>query len=418
MNNKHIYGTKKTRALAPQYKRAVNAFLSDNFIIAQDQDQSRDEYVWLVNIGDKVKEGSVIASSPTAKSQLYSPVPGVVNSFISCTAPDGHLTKAAVIKTMGSFSYLGKKPKELDTDNATPLQVQGALLKSGILNTFPHVHTHLLIKDIKALEASGEKSLSVCVAMIDRDPTCVTDTLISRLFADELKKGAFLIAKALATNSVIFCKTQKELDAQFARQNVLKIDASTAFDAWRTVRFNMPLIDKYIHVSGDTITQSALMKIKIGSTIGDIAKQCEAFTDKIDAVIVNGFLMGFSTPTLTSPVTKSTKSIYFVKRGALHSQVNSECILCGKCDAACPKGLSVTTIYNALQMGQFYSRASIDSEGLLGERLCNPLLDKSASIEYDTYMSALRLCDNCGRCSMVCPTRIPLSQIIYNGENE
>lgn len=413
MDNTHIYGTKKTRALATQYKKSVNAFLGDSFVIAQDQDQSRDEYVWTVSIGDKVKEGSVIASSPTAKSQLYSPVPGVVNSFISCTAPDGRLTKAAVIKMAGTFSYLGRKSKELDTDNASPLQLQGALLKSGILNTFIPMSTRLLIKDIKALEESGEKALGVCVSMSDHDPTCITDSLIARLFADGVKKGGQLIARALGTNSVTFCTTQKELDKLFAKRNILKIDATTAFDAWRTVHFNMPLIDKYIHVSGDTIAQSALLKVKIGSTIADVAKQCQLFTDKIDAVIVNGFLMGFSTPTLSSPITKSIKSLYFVKRGALHSQVNSECILCGRCDAACPKGLSVATIYNAIQTRQVATRLSRENP-TNGAVISRVLLDKSLAIEYDTYIATTALCDNCGRCSMVCPTRIPLSQIIYN----
>ena len=88
------------------------------------------------------------------------------------------------------------------------------------------------------------------------------------------------------------------------------------------------------------------------------------------------------------PITKCVKSISFLPENQLPDQLQEECIRCGNCQKICPVGLFPESLYRvSLQL--------------------NP---------EDNYVSFTRqtaiLCTECGLCNSVCPSRIPLCQII------
>jgi len=75
-------------------------------------------YKSIVNVGDKVEEGQKIAVSSeydNEKTFIRSSVPGTVVAIEPCFSPNGRQTFAVKIKTGGSFSYIGKIPKEKNT---------------------------------------------------------------------------------------------------------------------------------------------------------------------------------------------------------------------------------------------------------------------------------------------------------------
>lgn len=158
-------------------------------------------------------------------------------------------------------------------------------------------------------------------------------------------------------------------------------------ETFRTVGLSMPVIDRYVHISGDCVPASGLIKVSIGTTVQELAEQCGNLTKTPGAIIVNGLVSGMSAGTLSAPVTKYVKSVVFVPSLSAPDQRQTECVRCGNCRRACPQGLSPDVIFRLLKNRTESGDAA--------------------------FIQSASLCDNCGLCNASCPARLPLCQVIY-----
>lgn len=413
------------------YKKSVNGFLPNNVIIPLMQD-GKFECEALVKPGDKVSEGQLIASlqrdSSKYNSYIYSPVPGVVEGVELIATPNGHYSKSIRIKVCGSFSYLGKKSKITNWKSFSPAGLTREIAEKGILNTFVTSSPELLANKID--EVANSKSKLLVVRLFDDDPSRICDSLISNMFLTEVLEGVEITSKAMDARGIVFvvdedfvipedfktsipfivvpvnskmypigfvheiCKAikrfTKELPFASIKKTDLFTDASTMLEVCKSIKYSKPVIDKFVHVSGECIPSAGFLNVALGTTLRFLAEQCGGFIKNPAAIIINGLIVGTSANDLDIPITKSVKSVAFLPSKRKPNQKHSECIRCGNCRRVCTMGLSPDVLYRHM----------------IGGKPAEP-----------NYLRSAVLCSNCGLCNSVCPARLSISQLITELKN-
>ena len=412
------------------YSYSQRAFLPKEIIIplAQETDV---KYKPLVKAGDTVTEGSVIAVSDDSDLKhvnIHSSVPGKVIATDTFDSPDGKKDFGVKIKLSGSFSYLGKKHEEKNLDSLTSSSIIKTLIDMGVINTFRTENLENLGLQIEDFLTKKTKEKNLVVRLFDEDPYRITDSLMSKMFFDEIVKGARIVAKAIDAKGIVFatdnkfqnkaifekneyadikslemnihrypCGTPREIVSAFDRGNLkrscvftlkrsdLFIDSSTAYEVYKAAGLSIPSIDKYVHFTGDCLNASCLLEVKLGTTLRDIVSQIGGFIKEPALVVINGLMCGNSVHSLNVPVTKYVKSVEFSSKNRITDEQLHTCINCGNCRFACPAKLSPDILYN------------------------NTVNFKRLP---EQFAASSLACIECGLCNTVCPARLPLCQII------
>ncbi len=144
------------------------------------------------------------------------------------------------------------------------------------------------------------------------------------------------------------------------------------------------IIERVITVAGPGVRKPGNYLVPLGTPLSFVLKQL-GFEGDAHRVVLGGPMMGSTVASLEVPVTKGVSGII-----VLPEQANDEtpdriypCIRCGHCLAACPVGL------NPSKLGQL-----------------------AAKRQYEEMQERFHLndCFECGCCSYVCPSNIPLVQ--------
>ena len=164
-------------------------------------------------------------------------------------------------------------------------------------------------------------------------------------------------------------------------------NVGTAFAVHEAVRLGKPLIERVVTVSGPAVSQPRNLWVPIGTPICDLL----AFVglDQLDQYIVisGGPMMGQAQKNLQAPVVKGMSGI-LVFPAAHQATKEYPCIRCGRCLDACPMFLNPTRLW---------------------------LLTRNRDIEA-LNQHHVQACFECGSCSYVCPSHIPLVHAIRMGK--
>ncbi len=392
---------------------------------------SREEkFSCIVSENDVIEEGQVIAysqyGSEEEKVAIHSSVPGSVVAVEDCTLLNGNRGKAVKIRVKGSFSFLGKELKENEWQWYKPEEILALLDAGGVLNTFGK--TISLYRQISECEV--KKGRFLVIRLFDDDPSYSTDSFIFSKYTEEITKGAVIVARAMKAQGIIFAVPRKSsirvnaeelngmpffslevnnknypagfseslihLVKKAGKSEELKkfddvnhfcvfADPSTLYSAYEAIAFGKPSMDTFVHVGGSCVKYSGMFKVKVGTTLKDIVRQCGGFKVPFGKVIVNGMILGFASSNLDMSITKEVKSVAFVPASKLSDQNFSACVRCGNCRNICPENIFPDLLF----------RHSIG-----GKAIGRDLLETSY------------LCSGCCLCNSVCPSRLPLCQII------
>lgn len=407
----------------------ATAFLPRSVLIPLEQEFGA-ACVPLVKAGDTVREGQVIAEDPNGSdsAKIHSSIPGVVLGVKKCSASDGRSKNAVEIKLKGSFSHIGRLERAFDWQAWGGQSLLNRIGELGVVNTFSAREPRSLSADIKAVKDFSESR--IFVRLFDEDPSIQTDATLSRVHLDKILSGVEILKEIMNPKQVFFVcpKNDSKIQAallplrsdernitlpvdaksypsakkatlaarckklfklpQSEREllaNSLFVDAETLAVFSDAVIHNIPVERVYVHVSGDCLKSGAVLKVCVGESFENLAKQLGLEPKKIGKIVVNGFLQGVSVPSLQTPVSKAVKSVAFISKEDAADYSNAFCVGCGNCRSACPAQIHPDIIYAHVV--------------------------KQIKTPQDFIRSSL-LCIECGVCDSVCPTKLPLSEIV------
>lgn len=154
------------------------------------------------------------------------------------------------------------------------------------------------------------------------------------------------------------------------------------------VREGKPLFERGITVTGKGIKEPKNLIVKIGTTFREVIEQCGGLTDDAAKIISGGPMMGRAVADLDEVVTKGTSGILVLTESEVELVEEKTCIKCARCVDACPMYLMPNYLANYARKG---------------------MLEEAENLN-------LFNCIECGCCSYVCPSRIPLVHLIRQGK--
>lgn len=413
------------------FRSSVQAFLPRKAFVPLKKDGD-ENFSCIVNVGDTVSEGQIVGfflNEDGSKKYVHASIPGKVESFETCSYPDGSRGTALKVKLSGFFSFLGKNVKHSDWNWYSPDEILDRISEKGVPNTF--VDGRDLSSDIKNCKV--QKGRFLVVRMFDDDPSYVTDSFVAEIHVKEILTGVNIVSKAMKASGIVFVlpkskkmdipddifgstpvfkttvdetkypcgfvqnlvhavkkapkKDEKEKIFNQISQFGIFVDPETLYSVYEAVVLEKPVVEKFVHATGNALKSSAIFKVRLGCTVEDLMKQCGGFDKPLGKIVINGILTGDSVANMDTIITKDVKSVNFMPKKELEDQNRTACIRCGKCRTICPEGLYPDLIYRHSNGGKKIGKDMI---------------------------STVELCSACTLCNTVCPSRLPLCQTIEN----
>jgi len=170
--------------------------------------------------------------------------------------------------------------------------------------------------------------------------------------------------------------------------NVVVQNVGTAIAVYEAVRYQKPLVERVITVSGKIVKNPKNIRARIGISYQELLDFCDGCSEEIGKVISGGPMMGFAIPNLDAPMTKGSSGLLLFNKKEAHKAEENTCLRCGRCVDICPMNIIPSLI--------------------------------ASSVRYEDYDNAEKCgvmdCIKCGSCAYVCPSHIKLIQWIDIGK--
>ncbi len=380
----------------------------------------------LVGVGEEVARGQLIARCDGAVSApIHAPADGVIEAITPRPNTRGAWTDAIVLRVYEASTQEVRCNLPQDVDSMDPAQLITAIQQIGMVGlggaAFP---SHA------KLNAPADKQVhTLIVNGCECEPYLTCDYKLMREWPQELMAGIRIAMRASGTARAIIGVEDNKLDAIKIIRPHLPSDGSITLQAVATkypqgaekmlikslLGLDVPngglpsqlglvvhnvgtlallgrllpqgqgLIERVVTLAGPGIKKPGDYWIPFGTTLRSILDWAGDPDCKEREVILGGPMMGSAASTLDIPVSKGTSGILVFDKRMLEpiTKQSWACIHCSECVNACPMGL------NPSQLGML-----------------------SAKLAFDEMAEHYHLgdCFECGCCSYVCPSHIPLVQ--------
>lgn len=161
-------------------------------------------------------------------------------------------------------------------------------------------------------------------------------------------------------------------------------NVATAAAVYDALRFQKPLLDRVVTVSGDGVVSPRNLRVPVGTLLAELVDACGGVTADATRLIAGGPMMGRALPRLDLPVIKGLNGLVVLKGKSPFDEGYGPCIRCARCVDACPLGLEPDQV--------------------------SIRVERSRTLETEMY-GAID-CYECGCCTYVCPSGRPLLQFM------
>ncbi len=371
-------------------------------------------YEPIVAVGDVVREGQILA---TCKGKLplgmYSPLPGTITSLGHCFIGTEKVPTINV-QFEGAFSILGKSIKSIAWRPLSSHELKQRALDCGVGNVCADL-----------FDKQNNANVLVITAC-DPEPYLSRDRQLFHMYFQQILEGIEIAQRILAPKEIILVcsssskKILREMIAQDwkicfidlfrdyiqlnstalfrllqkhgkrQRDDYTIISTSVAFDLFRAITLGIPVFERIISVAGEAIEKPAHMKVRVGTPIGNIIRECGGIKKNLPYfMMLNGTFTGRMIDEST-PVTLDTTAILLLTEKHAHRAKQTPCIRCGACVRACPADLDPRMLVRMLETKR-----------------------QELAIQHGMYN-----CIECGLCTFVCPSRIPLYEQLADGKQQ
>ena len=385
----------------------------------------------IVNVGDSVKTGSLIAQAKGfISANLHSSSSGKVIAIEESPNPIIGSSKAIIIESDGlDVKATVESTPAKDISGLSNEEILNLIKLAGVVGlggaAFPSV--------VKLTPIPSKKIRTLIINGAECEPFLTCDYRLMLEKPKEIILGIQLIARVLGARDVMIGIEENKIDAiesmnsalfrvkgegfrvkvvslktrypQGGEKQLIKTllnkevpsgglpldigvvvnNVQTVFTIYEAVYLKKPLYERIITVSGSFPNIAKNILVRIGTPIKDILDYC-GLSPKLDIhkIIMGGPMTGVAQSNLDAPVIKGTSGILVLDKRFKLKDDELDCIRCSRCIEACPAGLMPCMIGLAAKKEKF---------------------DIAGSYEpFD--------CIECGSCSFVCPSNIPLVQLI------
>lgn len=374
-----------------------------------------------VTVGQKVKEGEIIAKADGAvSSDVFASVAGTVTEIKEMTGASGAKETFIVVKAEGSDTF---RFPPLTSPSAE--EIKARIRDCGIVGLggagFPTA--------VKVAPKTPVDILIVNGAECEPYLTCDHRLMVEK--TDEIVRGARLIAKALGISNIAIGieKNKPDAIAAFEPYEDIKVvmlgkkyplggerqlayavtgrripqgkipadygavvqNVATCFAVCEAVEQGKPLYEKVITVSGDAVNTPKNLWVKVGTSVKEIVDFCGGEAANPKKAVLGGPMTGVALASYDNYTHKTTSGILLLSSKEAAADEPTPCLNCGKCADVCPMHLMPMNT-------AFYSAAG----------------DFEASQKYGNVLS----CIECGACEYICPAKRPLIQAIRKTKAE
>lgn len=389
----------------------------------------------VVEKGSVVERGQLIAKSTGfVSSNVHSPVNGKVDKIVKFPQLGGQIKQCALItpETPGeNYAEVMKK----DTSNTVDIQkltvdeIRKTIADAGIVGMggagFP---THVKLspppeKIIDSLIINGAECEPYITSdhriMLERAEEMIKGVLIlQHLFNDvpiyigiernkpdaiEILEKAAKDYDTITVTSLIVKYPQggeKQLIKAILNREVpskgLPMDVGVVVQNVATVLaihdifyYKRPLMERVVTISGNLVKNPGNIMLPIGTPISYVMEKFEIDPQLVRVMISGGPMMGRTSYSFESPVTKTTSALLFFDESRFISREENPCIRCGSCIKGCPMGLAVAQYTEMIKANDI------------------------APAVRDSIMD----CIECGSCTYVCPADRRLVHWMRLGKN-
>lgn len=381
--------------------------------------------------GDAVKKGELIGeASSFISANIHSPVNGIVSDVRKVTLANSVSCDAVVITPSddpdgGQVGCLSEKAVDSSADKDTLL----ALVKDmGLVGmggaTFP--------MNVKLSVPIGKSVDHLVLNGVECEPYLTADYRLMLERPDAILEGAMMISRIVTPKSIKIGIEANKMDCvrllrerisekgypievcplkmkypQGDEKQLLKAvtgkeipsgklpldigaivcNVGTVTALFESFSTGKPLFERVVTVSGNCIKNPGNYIAPIGAKVSDLIQAAGGLSCEPDKLISGGPMMGFSFWDMETPITKGTSGVLALSFSEKDA-VQTHCLHCGKCVAACPIGLEPTSMYRLIE------------NGLYAEAMSHDLMD----------------CKECGCCAFSCPAHLPLVQAFRIGK--
>ena len=372
-------------------------------------------YKYLVKEGDYVYKGQVVAINKYHNFPIHSSVSGYAVCGSNKIISNGKKIKCVVIENDFKEKYEKSKLKKKDISKYTKEMFIDDLRENGISGLGGADYPTFLkysIDNIKCLVINAVE----CEPFVSCDKVVVAnyaDNILEAIdnILDIMKIPRAIIA--ISNNDVksirMFNKYIKtypnislslvenafpngwerlvirntlgiEYDRYPSDKGIIVNNVSTIYAIYEMFKYNRPLTERVITITGTGIKKRKNVKVKIGSLASDVINEIDEYKNiKKPLFVVGGPMMGKSMPCDDVVITKDVTSILVIDD---NFEKNLPCIKCGKCTMVCPVNIMPVLIMENIN--------NIDN---LNKLKCNK-------------------CIGCGLCSYICPSKIEVREFV------
>ncbi len=193
-----------------------------------------------------------------------------------------------------------------------------------------------------------------------------------------------------AEKQLIYAVTRRKVPAGGLPMavGVVVQNVGTAFAIYEAVRYQKPLVERIISVTGSVVAHPKNLKARIGTSFSDLVEFCGGVSSDPGKIISGGPMMGFALPSLAAPMAKGSSGLVLMSEKESKTLEERNCLRCARCVDVCPMNLLPCQIAQAVKAGA---------------------LDLALK-------AGLEDCMKCGSCAYVCPAHIRLVQWIDTGK--
>ena len=384
-----------------------------------------------VDIGDRVRIGDVVGESPAlVTAAVHASVSGTVLDVADRRHPLGGVVPAVVINNDGRDEW-ADIPVIPDPENAEPDELRAVIRRAGIVGMagagFPTA--------VKLDPPAGADIDTVIINVMEGEPYLSADHRVALERSDEAVDGLAWIMRMVGASRAIFAV---EADKEDAAESLERAVAAASLDSLvevrlmardyaagaekiliesvlgreipsggfpydigvesqnvsttvaisQAVRRGRPLIDRVVTVAGQPVERPGNYSIRIGTSFDHVLDHA-GVTGEVDRVIMGGPMMGIAQDDLAVPVIKPATGILALSVEEARQGDEIACIHCAWCVEVCPIGLMPYLLVDLIRYDE--------------------------PLTADAYH--LFDCFECGLCDYVCPSNIPLVEVIRGGKH-